>query len=188
MLLSLPKGSSQDGITYKLNYNLPSSGIPTHTIAEIEYLADGVTVGRYFIQKEPTIEVILHETPTSTKVAVATSVSVLTIVGVMAFFILGSGTAVGLKNVHDDRKLSRHMQEKRAQRLREMEMSEEEFLALVERRRERKTTRSRSDDLSQLSLKQRARTHMEDEQLRERQASHTSRDARNRSRSRSRRR
>ena len=213
VLLSLPKGASQDGITYKLNYNLPSSGIPTHTIAEIEYLADGVTVGRYFIQKEPTIEVILHETPTSTKVAVATSVSVLTIVGVMAFFILGSGTAVGLKNVHDDRKLSRRMQEKRAQRLQEMEMSEEEFLALVERRRERKASNSRDDasrlstrqrartgmdeaplreqktsrvrsDVSQRSLKQRARTHMEDEKLREHQAAHTVRSERNRSRSR----
>lgn len=183
VLLSLPKGASQDGITYKLNYNLPSSGIPTHTIAEIEYLADGVTVGRYFIQKEPTIEVILHETPTSTKVAVATSVSVLTIVGVMAFFILGSGTAVGLKNVHDDRKLSRRMQEKRAQRLREMEMSEEEFLALVERRRERKASYSR-DDASHRSLKQRARTHMEDAELREHQAAHTVRAERNRSRSR----
>ena len=213
VLLSLPKGASQDGITYKLNYNLPSSGIPTHTIAEIEYLADGVTVGRYFIQKEPTIEVILHETPTSTKVAVATSVSVLTIVGVMAFFILGSGTAVGLKNVHDDRKLSRRMQEKRAQRLQEMEMSEEEFLALVERRRERKASYSRDDasrlstlqrsrigmdeaplleqktsrvrsDVSQRSLKQRDRTHMEDEKLREHQAAHTVRAERNRSRSR----
>lgn len=213
VLLSLPKGASQDGITYKLNYNLPSSGIPTHTIAEIEYLADGVTVGRYFIQKEPTIEVILHETPTSTKVAVATSVSVLTIVGVMAFFILGSGTAVGLKNVHDDRKLSRRMQEKRAQRLQEMEMSEEEFLTLVERRRERKASNSRDDasrlstrqrartgmdeaplreqktsrvrsDVSQRSLKQRARTHMEDEKLREHQAAHTVRAERNRSRSR----
>ncbi len=144
VLLSLPKGSSQDGISYKLNYNIPSSGVPTHTIAQIEYLADGMTVGRYYIQKEPTIEVILHETPTSTKVAVATSVSVLTIVAVMAFFILGSGTAVGLKNVHDDRKLNRRMQERRAQRLQEMEMSQEEFLALVERRRERKDRRART--------------------------------------------
>ncbi len=140
VLLSLPKGASQDGITYKLNYNLPS-GVSAQTIAQIEYLADGMPVGRYFIQKEPTIEVILHETPTSTKVAVATSVSVLTIVAVMAFFILGSGTAVGLKNVHDDRKLSRRMHEKRAKRLEEMEMSEEEFLALVERRRARKEQR-----------------------------------------------
>ena len=89
-----------------------------------------------------------------------------------------------------------------------MEMSEEEFLALVERRRERKTSYSRKDgsqrahtgvdedrlheqrttrarnDVSQLSLKQRARTHMEDEQLRERQATHTVRAERNRSRSR----
>ena len=131
----------------------------------------------------------------------------------MAFFILGSGTAVGLKNVHDDRKLSRRMQEKRAQRLQEMEMSEEEFLALVERRRERKASYSRDDasqrsrkrrartgmdedplreqktsrvrsDVSQLSLKQRARTHMEDEQLREHQSTHTVRAERNRSRSR----
>ena len=100
----------------------------------------------------------------------------------MAFFILGSGTAVGLKNVHDDRKLSRRMQEKRAQRLQEMEMSEEEFLALVERRRERKA--SYRNDVSQRSLKQRARTHMEDAELREHQAAHTVRAERNRSRSR----
>ena len=100
----------------------------------------------------------------------------------MAFFILGSGTAVGLKNVHDDRKLSRRMQEKRAQRLQEMEMSEEEFLALVERRRERKA--SYRNDVSQRSLKQRARTHMEDAELREHQAAHTVRAKRNRSRSR----
>ena len=103
------------------------------------------------------------------------------------------------------------MQQKRAQRLQEMEMSEEEFLALVEQRRERKTSYSREDgsqraragvdedrlreqktsrarsEVSQLSLKQRARTHMEDAELRERQTAHTSRDARNRSRSRSRR-
>ncbi len=135
--VSLPIGSSQDGISYRLNYNLPS-GAGEQTVAQIEYQADGRTVGRYFIQKEPTIELILHETPTSTKVAVATSVSVLTILAVMGFFVLGSGTAVGLKNVHDDHKLSRRMKEKRAQRLQELEMSEEEFRALVERRRERK--------------------------------------------------
>ena len=92
-------------------------------------------------------------------------------------------------------------------------MSEEEFLALVERRRERKASYSRDDasqrsrkrrartgmdedplreqktsrvrsDVSQLSLKQRARTHMEDEQLREHQSTHTVRAERNRSRSR----
>ena len=64
-----------------------------------------------------------------------------------------------------------------------MEMSEEEFLALVERRRERKASNS-SDDASQLSLKRRARTHMEDAELREHQAAHTVRAERNRSRSR----
>ncbi len=141
MYVSLPTGSSQDGISYKLNYNLPA-GASEQTVAQIEYQADGRTVGRYFLQKEPTIELILHETPTSTKVAVATSVSVLTILAVMGFFVLGSGTAVGIKNVHDDHKLSRRMKEKRAKRLQELEMSEEEFRSLVERRRERKGQRS----------------------------------------------
>ena len=65
-------------------------------------------------------------------------------------------------------------------------MSEEEFLALVERRRERKASHGSREELSQLSLKQRARTHMEDAELRERQAAHMNRDERNRSRSRSR--
>lgn len=136
MTVSLPKGSSQDGIAYSLNYNLRADA-PTDAVAEIQYLADSRVVGKYYLEKEPSIQVILDEVPTGTKVAVA-SVSILTIAGIAAFFILGGGTAWKIKNLRDEFRLKHKMKEKRKQRLQELNMTEEEFRELVEKKRSRK--------------------------------------------------
>lgn len=138
MIITVPTGSDQSGVSYQLNYNLPE-GISEQAIAEIQYLAeDGRTIGRYLIEKEPSVEVKVNEVPTEAKVAVAVSVSAVTIGGIIAFFVFGSGTLIGLKNVHDERKLNRRMRERRKQRLQDMDISEEEFRELVEKRRTQK--------------------------------------------------
>ncbi len=138
MVISVPVGADQSGVSYELNYNLPE-GVSDRAVAELQYLAeDGRTIGRYIIEKEPSVEVMIQEVPTETKVAVAVSVSAVTIGAVVAFFVFGSGTLIGLKNVHDDRKLKRHMKERRKQRLQDLDISEEEFRELVEQRRARK--------------------------------------------------
>ena len=122
MLVSLPKGSSTDGITWDLQYNLPK-GVSEDTVAEVRFYAGDLEIGKYYVEKEQSIRVQFEEAPTTTKVAVAASVG---------------GLTLGLKNVHDDHKLKKKMQDRRRQRLQDMNMSEEEFKQLVDARKNRK--------------------------------------------------
>lgn len=138
MYVSLPKGSSQDGISYRLQYNLEGSA-PADAVARIDYYLDDAVIGKYYIQKEPSISVILRDIPTGTKVAVAATISTFTALMIFGFAVFGGGTLLGIKNIHDDRKLSRRMKEKRAQRLKDMQMTEEEFRELVEKKKQQKS-------------------------------------------------
>ena len=133
-LVSLPIGASQEGLSYTLEYNLPRDA-PKQAVAELSYTMDGRTVGQSYVEKEPSIQVMLDEVPTQTKVAVAVTVSGFTVAAIAAFVIFGGGAAIGAKNIHDDRKLRRKMKEKRLARLQELEMSEEEFRELVEKKK-----------------------------------------------------
>ena len=133
-IVSLPTGASQDGLSYELEYNLPQDA-PKQAVAKIIYSMDGRTVGSSYVEKEPSIQVMLDEVPTQTKVAVAVTVSGFTVAAIVAFVIFGSGAALGAKSIHDDRKLRRKMKEKRRARLQELEMSEEEFRELVEKKK-----------------------------------------------------
>lgn len=143
MYVSLPIGSTQEGLTYSLNYNLLKSA-PTNTVAEIMYQADGITVGRYYVEKEPTVAVATSPQETITEeektVAVAvTSVSVIAIAGIVGFAIFGSGAAIGIKKVHDQHTLDRHMKQRRTERLKDIDMSEDEFMQVLEARRSAKS-------------------------------------------------
>ncbi len=147
MYVSLPVGSSQEGLTYTLNYNLLSSA-PANSVAEIIYQADGLTVGRYYIEKEPTVQIATAPPETeedNTTVAVAvTSVSVAVIAGIVAFAIFGSGAAIGIKNASDAHKLDRHMKQRRTERLKDIDMSEDEFRQVLEQRRAARSRRKSS--------------------------------------------
>ena len=143
MYVSLPTGSTQEGLTYTLNYNLLKSA-PTNTVAEILYQADGITVGRYYIEKEPTVAIAtlpeesISEEEKTVAVAV-TSVSVIVIAAVVGFAIFGSGAVIGIKNVHDQHSLERHMKARRTERLKDIDMTEDEFMQVLEARRNART-------------------------------------------------
>ena len=137
MLVSLPKGSSTDGITWDLQYNLPK-GVSEDTVAEVRFYAGDLEIGKYYVEKEQSIRVQFEEAPTTTKVAVAASVSFVTVALIIAAIFFGGGLTLGLKNVHDDHKLKKKMQDRRRQRLQDMNMSEEEFKQLVDARKNRK--------------------------------------------------
>ena len=137
MLVSLPKGSSTDGITWDLQYNLPK-GVSEDTVAEVRFYAGDLEIGKYYVEKEQSIRVQFEEAPTTTKVAVAASVSFVTVALIIAAIFFSGGLTLGLKNVHDDHKLKKKMQDRRRQRLQDMNMSEEEFKQLVDARKNRK--------------------------------------------------
>lgn len=89
---------------------------------------------------------MLDEVPTQTKVAVAVTVSGFTVAVIAAFVVFGGGAAIGAKNIHDDRKLRRKMKEKRLARLKELEMSEEEFRELVEKKKAERSRKKGNED------------------------------------------
>ncbi|SFG31591.1 D-alanyl-D-alanine carboxypeptidase family protein [Oribacterium sp. WCC10] len=142
MYVSLPVGSTQDGLTYRLNYNLPTKKT-ANTVAEIEYLADGLTVGRYNVEKEQSVEIATtaEETvPEEIKETVGTtSVNMAVIAGVVAAAIVGTGTFLIMRRVKDQHRLERHMRERRSERLKDLNVSEDEFREMLEKRRAVKT-------------------------------------------------
>ncbi len=144
-LVSLPTGAGQEGLSYELEYNLPQDA-PKQAVAKLSYIMDGRTVGQSYVEKEPSIQVMLDEVPTQTKVAVAVTVSGFTVAVIAAFVVFGGGAAIGAKNIHDDRKLRRKMKEKRLARLKELEMSEEEFRELVEKKKAERSRKKGNED------------------------------------------
>lgn len=144
MFVSLPVGSTQEGLTYKLNYNLPGE-VSAGTIAEIEYQADGLTVGRYNLEKEQTVAVAtsapeetMAEEKKETKVVSSIDVKTLgKIIGIaIGIGALCSGIFIAMKNVKDSRELDKRMKERRAERLRDINVTEEEFMSVLANRRE----------------------------------------------------
>ena len=106
--------------------------------AEVRFYAGDLEIGKYYVEKEQSIRVQFEEAPTTTKVAVAASVSFVTVALIIAAIFFSGGLTLGLKNVHDDHKLKKKMQDRRRQRLQDMNMSEEEFKQLVDARKNRK--------------------------------------------------
>lgn len=156
IMLTLPVGSTQAGTTYKLNYNLPTAA-PERAVAEITYYADNHKVGDYYILRAPSIQVLMEEVPTETKVAIA-SVSSLTIIGIVVFFMLGGGTAaLHAKNVHAERTRMKNLKERRRKRLEAMDISEEEFRSMVMQRKQEKEQRD-SQESGTTGKKTRERT------------------------------
>lgn len=137
MLASVPVGIQEGELSYRLNYNMPSDA-PAQSVAEIQYMLREKQVGRSYLTKDQSIRLLLEEAPTGTKAAAAAvTVSGFVILGILGFLLLGGGAALGVKNVHDDRKLSKRMKERRRQRLEELHMTEEEFRALVEEKKKK---------------------------------------------------
>lgn len=137
-LVSLPGGASQEGMSWQLQYNMPKNA-PEKAVARIQYVLEQHLVGEYFIEKEPSIRLLFENAPSSTKAAVAvvTISGFSVLIGVLVL-LFGGGAAVTAKGIHDDRKLSKRMKERRRQRLSELKLSEEEFRNLVARRKEEK--------------------------------------------------
>lgn len=146
ILLTLPNGSTQSGTTYELNYNLPS-GAPEHAVAEITYYADTHRIGDYYITRtvetDPTetteelTEEIIVQNETQTKafnplLIIAVVFICIAVVAVIVFLIQHQ------KKEQNRRKLLR---EKRRKRLEAMEISEEEFRDMVQRRKQEKQKR-----------------------------------------------
>ncbi len=138
MFVSLPVGSTQNGLTYRLNYNLPGT-VTSGTIAEIEYQADGLTVGRYNIEKEQTVAIATDPEETAEEKeeekTIVSSIDVKTIACIVGFSALCAVLLVAAKSRNDAKKLDRRMKEKRAARLRDMNMSEEEFMSVLANRK-----------------------------------------------------
>lgn len=136
--LTLPKGATQESVTYKLNYNLPQAA-PKDAVAEILYQSGSQQVGDFYILKEPSIEVMLEEVPTAAKVAVVSMSTLILIGAVAAFFVLGGGAAaLHVRSAKKEKERMEKLKARRKQRLEAMEMSEEEFQALVEKRKQEK--------------------------------------------------
>ncbi len=134
---SVPLGTQESELSYKLEYNLEASA-PSQAVAEIQYLLADQVVGRNYLEKEPSIKVLIEDAPTTTKVAVAAiSISGFTILAAVLFVLFGGGAAIQVKNIHDDKKRSRRMKERRRQRLEEMNITEEEFREMVDKKRQK---------------------------------------------------
>ena len=152
MYVSLPTGSSQDGLSYRLNYNL-TGNVKTGTIAEIEYQADGLTVGRYNIEKEQNVVLATVPEETTTEEEkpneAISEINVKTIGIIIGAAVLLAGVLIGLKGRSDSKKLERRMKERRAQRLKDMDMSEEDFMLVVEKKRNNRpgSPHAANDDL-----------------------------------------
>lgn len=137
-LVSLPGGASQEGMSWQLQYNMPKDA-PEKAVARIQYVLEQHLVGEYFIEKEPSIRLLFENAPSSTKAAVAVvTISGFSVLIGALVLLFGGGAAVTAKGIHDDRKLSKRMKERRRQRLSELKLSEEEFRNLVARRKEEK--------------------------------------------------
>lgn len=137
-LVSLPGGASQEGMSWQLQYNMPKNA-PEKAVARIQYFLEQHLVGEYFIEKDPSIRLLFENAPSSTKAAVAVvTISGFSVLIGALVLLFGGGAAVTAKGIHDDRKLSKRMKERRRQRLSELKLSEEEFRNLVARRKEEK--------------------------------------------------
>lgn len=135
--ISLPKGASQDGLQYA--FKDIEGDAPASALGKVQILLDGKVVGSGYIGKDQNIQVILNNKETKKKVAVAAvTVSGFTILAGFGFFLFGGGALYGAKNLHDERKRKKKWKERRKKNLEELQISEEEFKILVEKRKSEK--------------------------------------------------
>lgn len=134
--LTVPRGADLEALQLELNYNLPKTA-PRDAVAELIY-TDGVReLGRYYLQKEPSIEILLKELPEETKVKVAViSLSTLGLLVLAGFGLMGGGSLLmHLRGRRREQQRLRDMKEKRRERLKRLNVSEEEFERLLREKR-----------------------------------------------------
>ena len=132
---TLPKGASLSDVTVSYEYDLGTGNAPEDAVAKMKLSYGDHTAGQYFItnSRESTLS-ILQDVPTPAKVAIG--ISLATVAGIAAFFILGGGTAVWhVHNVRVEKARIERMHRRRRRRLEAMGMSEDEFRELVSRYR-----------------------------------------------------
>ena len=134
--LTLPAGASQEGVEYRLNYNLPE-GHPEQAVAELLFTFQGQPAGQAYVLK--TSSVLVNGSPAApdgtekdrrSEIAlsgqtVAIGLGLFVLLLLLLFFVKGRLDSARQKKARIER---------RQQRLREMDMTEEEFKALVDRK------------------------------------------------------
>ncbi|MDO4265360.1 MAG: D-alanyl-D-alanine carboxypeptidase family protein [Eubacteriales bacterium] len=130
---SLPVGASVSDLSYKYEYNLAGNA-PEDAVAKLTLYSGDHTAGEYFVINSRESNLSILDVSTPAKVAIV-SISLVSVIGVIAFLLLGSGTAWHVHNVRVENQRLARMRRRRRRRLEAMGMSEEEFRALVERRR-----------------------------------------------------
>ena len=156
VMLTLPKGEKQDGISYliveeKKNGESSQAEAESKTsdsnlahvgdsaLPKVVFLLDGRKVGEASLYREQNIKVMLSEASPKTKAAFfAITLSGFTITILVAVFLFGGGAIYGAKNIADERKRRKKWKERRKKRLEEMKISEEEFRILLEKRKKEK--------------------------------------------------
>lgn len=137
-LVSVPLGTEETELHYRLNYNVPENA-PQRAVAEIEYLLGDRQVGSDFIVKAQSIRILIEDAPAGTKAAAAAvTLSGFTVLGIVLFALFGGGAAAWARRLHGERQRRKELRENRLRRLRELDMSEEEFRELVEKRRKKR--------------------------------------------------
>lgn len=132
--VSLPKGGTIDHIRTEYEYNLGQNA-PEDAVAKLLLYYDDHTAGEFFIlnSRESTLSILDVSTPA--KVAIV-SLSLASVIGIAAFFLLGGGTVWHVHNVRVEQRRLARMRRRRRRRLESMGMTEAEFRALVEQHRQ----------------------------------------------------
>lgn len=167
VFLSLPKGGTQEGLSYLVLEDSEKkkelSGTEAETkvsdsslsdtkvsdsslfdttdgaLPHIVFLLDGRKVGEASLYREQNIRVMFSEASPKTKAAFfAVTISGFTIMIAIAVFLFGGGALYGAKNFADERKRRKKWKDRRKKRLEEMKISEEEFRILLEKRKKEK--------------------------------------------------
>ena len=157
VFLSLPKGGTQEGLSYlvledseekkalsgaEAETKVSDSSLSDTTdgaLPHIVFLLDGRKVGEASLYREQNIRVMFSEASPKTKAAFfAVTISGFTIMIAIAVFLFGGGALYGAKNFADERKRRKKWKDRRKKRLEEMKISEEEFRILLEKRKKEK--------------------------------------------------
>ncbi len=89
--------------------------------------------------KAQSIRILIEDAPAGTKAAAAAvTLSGFTVLGIVLFALFGGGAAAWARRLHGERQRRKELRENRLRRLRELDMSEEEFRELVEKRRKKR--------------------------------------------------
>ncbi len=167
VMLTLPKGETQEGLSYLVledsekkkelsgteaetkvsDSSLSDTKVSDSSLSDttdgalphIVFLLDGRKVGEASLYREQNIRVMFSEASPKTKAAFfAVTISGFTIMIAIAVFLFGGGALYGAKNFADERKRRKKWKDRRKKRLEEMKISEEEFRILLEKRKKEK--------------------------------------------------